>query len=185
MANFPIDPQRVSKTLSYWLRHDPESAGLQMDAAGWVPVVDVILALQDRGIRIRNTDLPGIITAGTKIRYEISPDGSRIRATHGHSISVEMDEQPVAPPPVLYHGTSEGSVAQVMEEGLQPMGRQWVHLSADIAAAREVGGRHGRPVVLEVHTEVLHAQGQPFYQRPNGIWLTASIPAPFLKHMPV
>lgn len=184
MANFPPDPQRISKTLSYWLRHDPDSAGLVMDNAGWVSTLDVILSLQDRGIRIKASDLPAIISAGEKVRYEISPDGTRIRATHGHSIPVEMDGEPATPPPILYHGTSEGSVEKVLEEGLHPMGRQWVHLSSSPEAAREVGGRHGKPVVVEIHTEVLHAQGQAFYERPNGIWLTGTIPPAFLTSAP-
>ena len=39
------DHVRISKTLSRWLRHRPQSAGLKLDAQGWAEVDAVLAAL--------------------------------------------------------------------------------------------------------------------------------------------
>jgi putative RNA 2'-phosphotransferase len=67
-----------------------------------------------------------------------------------------------------------------MAEGLRPMSRHHVHLSPDIATARRVGARRGRPVILEVAATRLAARGQAFHLSGNGVWLTAHVPPEFL-----
>ena len=44
------DQVRISKKLSYWLRHRPEKAGITLDAAGWTSVGDVLAALARAGL---------------------------------------------------------------------------------------------------------------------------------------
>ena len=41
----PGEDTRLSKTLSYWLRHRPDAAGLVLDAQGWADVGAVVAAL--------------------------------------------------------------------------------------------------------------------------------------------
>ena len=57
------------------------------------------------------------------------------------------------------------------------MSRQFVHLSADPATARDIGARHGNPVVLGVRAAELHAGGMSFYAAAEGVWLIANVPA--------
>jgi putative RNA 2'-phosphotransferase len=110
-----------------------------------------------------------------KVRWQIDPAQRRMRATHGHSFSVMQDREPSIPPPVLYHGTAAHTVEAILCEGIRPMQRQFVHLSTTPAAAMQVGGRHGQPVLLRIHTEPLVAKGQLFYQTGETIWLTSAI----------
>src|SRR5262245_19889735 len=45
MSVHMADQVRISKTLSYWLRHRPDEAGLTLDAQGWADVDAVLAAL--------------------------------------------------------------------------------------------------------------------------------------------
>ena len=174
-----MDDARLSKTLSYWLRHRPEAAGLVLDEAGWADLDRVLAALSRRGAA-RN-DLLRVVAANDKQRFELSPDGRRVRARQGHSIAVDGDWRPAAPPERLFHGTPASRLATVLAEGLRPMGRHHVHLSPDAETARGVGARRGRPAVLIVDAARLAAGGEPFFLTGNGVWLTARVPPAFLR----
>ncbi|MEM7746259.1 MAG: RNA 2'-phosphotransferase, partial [Pseudomonadota bacterium] len=57
-----------------------------------------------------------------------------------------------------------------------PGARQHVHLSPDRATAKTVGGRRGKPVILQIDAAGLAASGHLFYQSANGVWLTDHVP---------
>jgi putative RNA 2'-phosphotransferase len=43
-----------------------------------------------------------------------------------------------------------------------------------------VGGRHGKPVVLTVNAGRMRKDGMAFYLSANGVWLTEVVPASYL-----
>lgn len=105
-----------------------------------------------------------------------------IRALYGHSTSEKIVRQPVLPPAVLYHGTAGRFLGSILESGLKPMGRQYVHLSADVATARQVGSRHdAKPVILSVDAESAHERGARFYRGNEKVWLADEVPALYLR----
>ncbi|WP_321829632.1 RNA 2'-phosphotransferase [Thalassovita sp.] len=161
-----------SKFLSLILRHSPEEIGLTLDGAGWAPV-DAILANSRQPIT--HEELLEIVETNPKQRFALSEDGRSIRARQGHSRDVDLGLKPVTPPSILYHGTAAATRVQILAEGLRPMGRHHVHLSADKETARTVGARHGKPVILQVAASALHQQGQAFYLSENGVWLTGPV----------
>ena len=72
---------RISKTISYALRHRPDEFGLNLDAEGWVSIKDLIKAASSNlGFAISQQDIEEIIARSEKKRFEIS--GDRIRATY-------------------------------------------------------------------------------------------------------
>jgi putative RNA 2'-phosphotransferase len=147
-SNAPRMTQKISKLLSYWLRHAPESANLVLDDAGWTPSDAVRAALTERGHDAAL--LEQVVADNDKQRFEFSPDNSLIRARQGHSVTVELD-WPITPPPAfLYHGTVARVLDAILAEGLKPMARHHVHLSPDIETATRVGARRGKPVILRV-----------------------------------
>ena len=174
------DDVRLSKTLSYWLRHAPEAAGLTLDAAGWAETGAVLAALA-RETGAGAGDLQRVVAQNPKQRFELSDDGLRIRARQGHSVAAEGDWTAAVPPERLFHGTVEASLPAILAEGLKPMQRHHVHLSPDIETASRVGGRRGAPVVLTVEAGRLHAAGEPFFLAGNGVWLTARVPPAYLR----
>jgi putative RNA 2'-phosphotransferase len=176
----PVDPVQLSKFLSFVLRHKPDSIGLALDPQGWARIDELIEKGSAARIPFSREDLMHIVHTSDKKRFSISTDGLRIRAAQGHSISVELGLPPQAPPSVLFHGTATRFIDSIQREGLKPRDREHVHLSTDEAAARRVGQRHGKPVVLQVDALRMHAQGFKFYLADNGVWLTDQVPPEFL-----
>ncbi len=171
----------VSKFLARHLRHQPERIGLALDPAGWARVDELLDAAAHAGFPIAREELDAAVHAPGKRRYVYDGSGTRVRAAQGHSVEVELGYAPSAPPDVLYHGTHPGALDAILAEGLRPMGRRHVHLSADVATAQQVGARRGRPVVLVVDARGLHAAGHPFLLADNGVWLTGPVPPQRLR----
>jgi len=168
--------KRSSKFLSRVLRHEPGLIGLDVDAAGWASVTELIARANAAGWPLTRADIDRVLAMNAKQRFRLSADGERIRASQGHSIAVDLGLAPAVPPTHLYHGTAEPYLATILCEGLKPQRRLHVHLSSDPDAARAVGQRHGRPVVLKVMAGRLHREGHLFWQADNGVWLTTAIP---------
>jgi putative RNA 2'-phosphotransferase len=174
---------KVSKYLSKHLRHDPERLGLKLEAGGWVAVADLLAACADHHFPISRAELDDVVATNNKQRFAFDPSGSRIRANQGHSVDVDLQLEPQAPPDVLYHGTGQGSVPAILGNGLLKMARHHVHLSPDTATAIKVGMRHGRPVVLAVDAAAMHREGHMFYCSANGVWLVEHVPAQYLRQL--
>ena len=86
------------------------------------------------------------------------------------------------PPDVLYHRTAKRFLDSILQNGLQPMNRQYVHLSVDTETATQVGKRRdNQPVVLEINTKKAMENGIPFYIRNEKVWLADSVPPQFIS----
>ena len=96
-------------------------------------------------------------------------------------MDVELEEK--NPPDILWHGTGEKYVASIDEQGLIPKGRLYVHLSSDIDTARNVGSRHGKPVIYQIDWGKRSAEGYRFFMSANKVWLTKEVPARYLKKL--
>lgn len=172
---------QCSKFLSYVLRHRPDSIGITLDANGWVDVDVLLAAAQRHGKNLSRTLLEQVVATNDKKRFAFSEDGKRIRASQGHSVSVDLDLKPVTPPELLYHGTVERFLDSIRSQGLVRGSRHHVHLSPDEATARKVGSRRGKPVILIVEAGRMHAAGHQFFRSANNVWLTEKVPPEFLR----
>jgi putative RNA 2'-phosphotransferase len=88
------------------------------------------------------------------------------------------------PPSVLYHGTVAKFLDPIMRDGLRPMNRHHVHLSATIDTAVKVGARRGNPVILSIDAATMAAEGIPFWLSANGVWLTEHVAPRHLTRLP-
>jgi putative RNA 2'-phosphotransferase len=172
---------QLSKFLSLILRHRPAAARVSLDDEGWASVDELIA--QTKGTRNAFTRLllEEIVASDAKTRYSFSPDGTMIRANQGHSIPVDLGLVPTDPPDALYHGTANKFLDSIMREGLKPMSRLQVHLSAAPETAVAVGRRHGAPVVLVVDAATMKAEGHTFFVSKNGVWLIDRVPPQYLR----
>lgn len=173
--------QNISKTLSFWLRHRPDAAGLTLDQQGWTDTDAILSAFAAEGLDCDWERLLAVVESSDKQRFELSADSSRIRARQGHSVEVALDWPQVAPPALLYHGTVERFLPAIRAEGLRPMRRHHVHLSPDEATATIVGNRRGKAIILTIRAEDMAADGHAFFLTGNGVWLTDHVPAAFLR----
>lgn len=174
---------KVSKFLSYVLRHRPDEVGLELDPEGWVGTEELLEALGRHGHKLQRAELVLIVASSDKQRFALSPDGSAIRANQGHSVEVDLGYEPSAPPELLFHGTVGRFLDSIREQGLVKGNRHHVHLSPDSATAKTVGSRRGRPVILTVLAGSMTEHGHEFYLSENGVWLTERVPPEYL-HFP-
>ncbi|MFD4257022.1 RNA 2'-phosphotransferase [Streptomyces sp. NPDC058534] len=170
---------RVSKYLSKHLRHQPERIGLTLDEAGWTEIDTLIAAAAAHGFRFTREELDHVVATNDKRRFAI--EGTRIRASQGHSVDVDLGLPAATPPPYLYHGTVARHLDAIRAEGLRQMNRHDVHLSQDRETATRVGSRRGRPIVLSVDTAAMHRDGHAFHVSANGVWLTRTVPPRYLR----
>ncbi len=175
---------KTSKLLSRVLRHDPGAIGVTLDAAGWVEVDALLAALARHGRPLSRAELDHVVATNDKRRFAYSEDGRSIRASQGHTVEVDLGLPAATPPDVLFHGTAERTLRYILAEGLRPMSRQDVHLSADTGTAVKVGSRHGRPVVLAVDAAAMARDGHEFRVSANGVWLTGAVPVRYLRRTP-
>jgi putative RNA 2'-phosphotransferase len=173
------DLTRLSRFLSYVLRHDPGAVGIELDAGGWVDVDTLLAALAEHGRPIGVDTLRALVAGTDKVRLQLR-DG-RVRAAQGHSVPVDLGLVPTSPPDVLYHGTVPRFLPGIRADGLLPGRRHHVHLSVDVPTAVTVGARRGAPVVLRVDAAGMHRAGHEFFLAANGVWLTAAVPPQWIS----
>jgi putative RNA 2'-phosphotransferase len=121
--------------------------------------------MNSKGVKVTMELLEHVVATNSKKRFSFNEDKTKIRASQGHSINIDLQFSSVQPPAALYHGTAERSIASILQNGLQKRNRQHVHLSADIETAINVGKRHGKPVVLIVDAATMHKSKSFFYRR--------------------
>lgn len=177
-----IDYTELSREISYALRHAPEKYGLTLDEEGWAELEVLLAALrkQEAYNTLSPQDIADMIECSAKKRHEIM-DG-RIRALYGHSVAAEIKKEPVRPPAVLYHGTAKRFLSAILEQGLKPMKRQYVHLAEEKDIATEAGKRRDEePVILCVDAAAAWESGIRFFHGNENIWLADSLPAVYLS----
>ena len=179
-----MDYTKLSKEISYALRHAPWEYELELDEEGFVPVEQLIHALNESGEykeTITKDDILHIIETSEKKRHELK-DG-KIRALYGHTVPSHIRKETVVPPDILYHGTSHKAYEIIMDSGLKPMSRQYVHLSTNTDTAVRVGKRRDKnPVILTVDAKRAYADGVVFYSSGyEKVILADFVPAEYLS----
>jgi putative RNA 2'-phosphotransferase len=172
----------TSKYISYILRHRPDAIGITLDEHGWADVTELIEGV-NKTHPIDMETLEKIVREDPKQRYSFNEDKTLIRANQGHSVPVDVELEQVAPPEFLYHGTGEKYAGSIERIGLIPKSRLYVHLSADIETALNVGQRHGNPIVYRVSSGEMNKDGHVFYRSVNGVWLIKTVPAQYLRKL--
>jgi putative RNA 2'-phosphotransferase len=194
------DLAKLSHILSYALRHNPLKYNLVLDKEGWTSISELLIALSlhhhyhhnNRWLRhIEKQNLEEVVARSDKVRFEIKDD--KIRALYGHSSSFipfsKIQKIASKPPDILYHGTSPSAAKNILSEGLRPMNRQYVHLSADKNTALQVGKRktilkkeEEQPVIIAISAiEAYYTGVYHFYQASDSIWLSDYIHPNFME----
>ncbi len=175
-----MNDNKISKFIALILRHEPEVIGISLDEHGWTDVGELLKGLSMTKYRIEMADLERIVEEDEKTRYSFNEDMTKIRANQGHSVAVDVELEKKEPPEVLWHGTAERFSEAIEKEGLKPMSRLYVHLSADYDTAVKVGQRHGKPAVFTVSSGKMAENGYEFFLSENGVWLTKEVPPEYL-----
>ncbi|KAM3825017.1 tRNA 2'-phosphotransferase 1 isoform 2-T2 [Vipera latastei] len=157
------DPDvRLSKALSYALRHGADELGLHMSSDGFVDVVEILRLPQFKAWS--EEDVKRVVETNEKQRFALGRHPSsghlQIRANQGHSLQVpELDLTPLQTlqdfPETVAHGTLLRHWPAIRQHGLSRMGRAHIHLAP---------GLPGEGAVL--------SDGITFFRSANGVVLT-------------
>ncbi|KAM4617812.1 tRNA 2'-phosphotransferase 1 isoform 1-T3 [Discoglossus pictus] len=174
------DPDvRLSKLLSYALRHGAGSLGLPMASDGFVPLSSLLALSQFRAIS--QGDIERVVSSNDKQRFTLrysEPDGPlEIRANQGHSLQVEVDLTPlgVELPHQAIHGTYLRHWPLIHKEGLSRMNRTHIHLTTELpeTASSVISGMRGNcEVAIFIDLPKAVADGILFFWSSNGVLLT-------------
>ncbi len=174
-----LPAERISRFLTYLLRHRPREYPLVFDERGFVDWRDVVQLLQGRYDDVTEEQIRAVVADSDKKRFELRDD--KVRATYGHSFAVDLSPEIVEPPAQLYYGTARDLAQSMLRNGLKPRDRQYVHLSVTAEEAESVARRHDpAPAVIVVAAAEAYRQGSCFY-RSGPLFLAETVPAKFLS----
>jgi len=174
-----IPPERISRFLSYLLRHRPKEFPLAFDRQGFVAWSEIVDLVQERFFDATEQEVRAVVTESEKKRFELSED--KVRATYGHSFPVDLGLEPVQPPAELYYGTARDLAQSILRDGLKPRDRQFVHLSASLEEAEAIAKRRDpAPAIVAVDTHAARQAAVAFY-RSGPLFLAENVPPRFLS----
>jgi putative RNA 2'-phosphotransferase len=174
--------EKISKLLSYVLRHKPESIGISLDKEGWTDI-DVLISKCAPRLEFTREDLARVVENNDKQRFAISDDGQKIRANQGHTADVNLSFEKKTPPDMLYHGTQKSFLGSIQKKGLLPGKRHHVHMSDNLVTAEQVGARRGANsyVILTIDCKEMVKDGVEFFLSENGVWLTDKVESKYIN----
>jgi putative RNA 2'-phosphotransferase len=176
-----MDYLKLSKEVSYALRHAPWEYELELDNEGWVDIAQLLSAFTENKEwqELKENDLHVMIQKSDKKRHEIL--NGKIRALYGHSIPQTIKKEITEPPEILYHGTARRFIESIRKNGLLPQKRQYVHLSEDTETALQVGKRRdNEPIILKVRAFEAYKSGIQFYIGNDKVWVAEAIPSEYI-----
>lgn len=169
---------KISKYLSYILRHQPHSIGLKLDPNGWASIEELIAKTTDFELTL--PVIAYVVETNDKQRFSLNEEMTKIRANQGHSLNIDLALTAQRPPDVLYHGTAQRFSENIQQQGLTKQQRHHVHLSQSREVAKSVGSRHGKPVIFALNTKAMVEDNIAFYRSENNVWLVDNVPAQYL-----
>jgi putative RNA 2'-phosphotransferase len=171
----------LSKLMAYILRNRPDEFGLVLDEDGFISLKELqkTIAEEEGWTYVRRSHIIEVAYTNNRERFEIQDE--KIRATYGHSLPHRIHYESAAPPKILYHGTRRRAYPYILQQGLHPMGRQYVHLATSSELAMRIGRRRDlQPLLLEIQAQRASEEGVPFYQANPLIYLADHIPPSYI-----
>ncbi|KAJ1720327.1 Protein transport protein Sec24B [Coemansia biformis] len=177
---------RLSKLLSYILRHGAAQEGLTLRDDGSICVDELM-----RHPKFASTtfdQIKHVVDTNDKKRYVLFQETTAgtgptwfIRAAQGHTLKV--NELPLIKitadnvPACIVHGTTRDKLPAIQRTGLSRMARNHIHFATGLAADRKVisGMRATADTFIYIDGQRALADGIEFYQSENGVILSEGL----------
>ncbi|KAH3759330.1 tRNA 2'-phosphotransferase 1 [Pelomyxa schiedti] len=179
---------KLSKSLSWMLRHGAVQAHVPIGADGFALVDDVLTHNRFRGVTV--DDVRRIVENNNKQRFALETRNGKlyIRANQGHSIDVpELALTPIANAasyPVVVHGTYRKFWPQIKATGLSKMSRNHVHCAKGLSGGNVISGMRGTcDTFIFINLERALSEGLQFFESANGVILCDHIPPHLFKYV--
>ncbi|CEP12664.1 hypothetical protein [Parasitella parasitica] len=134
----PAEETKLSKLLSYILRHGAVKQKLDISSDGYVCVDDILA--QPKFKHVTFEQIKYVVDHSDKKRYELSQSTTGVwlvRATQGHSLKLIQPENlleqitgPIDTP--VIHGTTRDAWEQIQHQGLSKMTRNHIHFAVGL-----------------------------------------------------
>lgn len=173
---------RLSKSLSYVLRHGADKVGVLIRPDGFIRVQDLLQHQIFRDVTL--SEIIEIVENNDKKRFEVATitNDLFIRACQGHTITTLEDKYLLEPIldanlyPLIVHGTYERFLPSILERGLSKMRRNHIHMATSMDPASIVSGaRKSAEVYIVINISKALAANIPFYVSKNGVVLSPGI----------
>ncbi|XP_051932255.1 tRNA 2'-phosphotransferase 1 isoform X4 [Hippocampus zosterae] len=173
---------RLSKSMSYALRHGATQMGLHLSSDGYVSVDDVLACPQFRSYKLE--DVERVVATNDKQRFKLRPHPEngrlQIRANQGHTIQVtDLELKPVLTgspdcPAEAVHGSYMCNWSSIQEQGLSRMRRTHIHLAPGLPQEDGVisGMRKDCDLAIFIDVPKALADGIEFFWSENHVLLT-------------
>lgn len=175
---------RISKFLSYVLRHGTDERRLKIDKEAYVLLDDVMKLPEMKNVSVN--DVKYVVHNNDKKRYTLIEKTNNydkklyIRANQGHCKEVgdKINDSLLLTKmtthiPVCVHGTNKKSWEIIKTAGLSPMARKYIHLASGLPHDNSVisGMRRSAKVIIYIDMEKALTRGKTFYLSTNGVIL--------------
>lgn len=174
--------ERLSRFLALVLRHRAHNFDLDVDDEGFVSIDDLLDVIDERHRSLDWVEYEHIEELANKPgrkRFEVRE--GLVRATYGHSFRRPVRYPHVDPPETLYIGAVQSRLPELKAKGLEPSGRQYVHLSESSEEAVEIARHQGNDATaVTVRAAEAAREGVQFHHPTDGIYLVAKLPPKYL-----
>mmetsp|Transcript_6867 Transcript_6867/g.16732 ORF Transcript_6867/g.16732 Transcript_6867/m.16732 type:complete len:279 (+) Transcript_6867:101-937(+) len=201
--NKPMSEEKISRSLSWALRHQALNIGLTIKEDGYVPVQEILDSTHPklRGATLENIQL--VVQNSDKQRFKLQERPKHlyypkqaenetektilcIRANQGHSISIinpeslltKLSKDELRSLPCIVHGTYPEAWESIKSSGLKKMNRTHIHFATGLPADDGVisGMRKSCKVYIFVDAGKCASNDQiEFFISDNGVVLTDGI----------
>lgn len=118
---------KVSKAITYLLRHAAKKEKVEIDDQGFVTIKDLLAWLFKNGYKTNEKAIKDIVAEDTKNRFTMKD--RKIRANQGHSIKLKMTLKDFKQGNShVVHATYLKNLSGIRKEGLKSMSRNHVHM---------------------------------------------------------
>ncbi len=182
----PKGYERLSKFMSWILRHGLIERSIIFDKAGYILLDDLMKQPEMKKYNVE--DIMFIVNNNDKKRFLMKVNetnqGSQqwIRASQGHCKEIgdlisddELLSKIISPLPKCLHGTNKNAWKIIKDSGLSAMGRKHIHFACGYSDDDSVisGMRKSSKVVIEIDMEKAMERGIKFYMSDNKVVLTS------------
>ncbi|GJJ78664.1 2'-phosphotransferase [Entomortierella parvispora] len=171
---------RLSKALSWLLRHNAAAQGVAIRPDGYVLIKDVLAHSKFKGYSI--PQIMEVVDTNDKKRFQVLSDEQGnpewIRAVQGHSLQTVTDPglEPLDASliPDAVHGTMFSKWPLIGAQGLNKMGRNHIHMAIGLLGTEGVisGMRGSCNLYIHIDTAKAIADGYKFYKAANNVILS-------------
>jgi 2'-phosphotransferase len=181
-----VDMKKVSRLMSWILRHGINELGLEIDELGRIPLHTLLEQKQIKQLGGDEELVRKIVDTSDKKRFRLDEVNGilMIGANQGHSKEIggqinanKLMEKITEPVELCIHGTYVKFINSIKQSGLCKMDRTHIHMATGFPDDQTVisGARNSANVFILIDMEKAIGDGIDFYRSANGVILTEGV----------